>query len=65
MALATTVDYMDTHANKYQSIMGQPPPANITLCKSPQEHDTHGCLVWCTALPQQSSSGDQDCCGGP
>eukprot|EP00973_Karenia_brevis_P035586 4907350-Karenia_brevis.AAC.1 len=36
MALATTTDYMDTHANKYQRIMGQPPPANMTLSKVPR-----------------------------
>eukprot|EP00973_Karenia_brevis_P042291 5852818-Karenia_brevis.AAC.1 len=33
MALATTVDYMDTHANNYQRITGRPPPDNMTFSK--------------------------------
>eukprot|EP00973_Karenia_brevis_P062403 8678913-Karenia_brevis.AAC.1 len=37
MALATTMDYMDTHANKYQKIMGKPPPSTMALSQVPKQ----------------------------
>eukprot|EP00973_Karenia_brevis_P025799 3560913-Karenia_brevis.AAC.1 len=44
MALPTTMDYMDTHANKYEKIMGKPPPPTMTFSKVPKHISP---LVYC------------------